>query len=330
MKLPHRRQFLYLTAGAVASPAVSRIARAQVYPSRPITMIVPFAAGGPNDTVGRIMAQGMRASLGQALIIENSPGAAGSIGVGRVARAAPDGYTLAVGQWGTHVLNGAIYTLPYDVFNDFEPVILIAESPFLIVSKRTLPPTDLKGLIDWLKANPDKASQGTAGAGAASHIAGIFFQTKTATRFQFVPYRGAGPAMQDLVAGQIDMMIDTPATSLPQVRAGQITGYAVTAKSRLASAPEIPTADEAGVPGLYVSVWFALFAPKGTPQDIIAKLNAAAVDALADPAVRSHFADLGMQIPEPERQPPEALRAFHKAEIEKWWPILKAAGIKVE
>ena len=328
--MKHRRQFLHLAAGAVALPAVSRIAKAQTYPSRPITMIVPFAAGGPNDTVGRIMAQRMRASLGQPVIIENAPGAAGSIGVGRVARATPDGYTLAVGQWGTHVVNGAIYTLPYDVFNDFEPVILIAESPFLIVSKRTLPPKDLKGLIDWLKTNPDKASQGTAGAGAASHIAGIFFQMKTATRFQFVPYRGAGPAMQDLVAGQIDMMIDTPATSLPQVRAGQIRGYAVTAKSRLASAPEIPTADEAGVPGLYVLVWFALFAPKGTPQDIIATLNAAAVDALADPTVRSHFADLGMQIPERDQQPPEALRAFHKAEIEKWWPILKAAGIKVE
>ena len=247
-----------------------------------------------------------------------------------MARALPDGYTIAVGQWGTHVINGAIYKLSYDVLSDFEPVALVADSPFLIVAKRTLPPRDLGELIDWLKANPDKASQGTAGVGAASHVAGILLQAKTGTRFQFVPYRGAAPAMQDLVAGQIDLMIDTPASSLPQVRAGQIKVFAVTAKNRLASAPEIPTAEDAGVPGYYASVWIALFAPKGTPRNVIASLNAAVTGALADPIVVSRYNELGLQIPERDQQSAEALRTFQKAEIEKWWPIIKAAHIKGE
>jgi tripartite-type tricarboxylate transporter receptor subunit TctC len=325
-----RRQFVRLATSATALPFLARIARAQTYPTRPITIVVPFTAGGPNDAVGRIMAERMRASLGQPVLVENVPGAAGSIGVGRVARASPDGYTIAVGQWGTHVINSVIYKLPYDVINDFEPVALVADSPFLIVAKKSLPPNDLGQLIDWLKANPDRASQGTAGVGAASHVAGVLFQTKTATRFQFVPYRGAAPAIQDLVAAQIDMMIDTPANSLPQVRAGQIKCFAVTAKSRLASAPEIPTAEEAGVPGFTASVWIALFAPKGTPRQVIATLNTAVASALADPTVVSRYNDLGLQIPERDRQSPDTLRAFQKAEIEKWWPIIKAANIKGE
>ena len=325
-----RRQFLHLSAGAAALLAASSIARAQTYPSHPITMTVGFAAGGPTDVTARILAERMRASLGQPVIVENVAGAAGSIGTGRVARAVPDGYTLSFGQWGTHVVNGALYALPYDVLNDFEPVALVSSNPWLIVAKKAMPADDLRSLIAWLKANPGKASQGTAGAGAASHIAGAFLQKETATRFQFVPYRGAGPAMQDLVSGQIDMMVDSPTNSLPQVRAGTIKVYAVTAKSRLTSAPDIPTVDEAGLPGMYISFWQALWVPKGTPKDIIAKLNGAVVDGLADPAVRRKFAEIGQDIFSPDQQTPEALGAFQKAEIEKWWPIIKAANIKGE
>ena len=329
MKLP-RRNFLHLAAGAAALSAVARIARAQTYPSRPITMIVPFPAGGPLDTIARIIAEGMRGSLGQPIIIENASGAGGTIGVGRVARAAGDGYTLCAGFVGTHVINGATYALQYDLLKDFEPVSLIAGSSWLIVAKKTLPAKELTDLIDWLKANPDKASQGTVGAGSPHHVAGVFFQKETGTRFQFVPYRGAAPAVQALVAGQIDLVMDSPAITMPQVRAGTIKAYAVAAKSRLAIAPDIPTVDEAGLPGFYVSGWNALWAPRGTPKDIIAKLNNSVVNGLADTTVRSRLADLGMEVFPRERQTPEALQAHQRAEIEKWWPIIKEAGIKAE
>jgi tripartite-type tricarboxylate transporter receptor subunit TctC len=325
-----RRRFLHLVAGTAALPAMSRFARAQSYPTRPITMVVPYAAGGPTDTIARIMAERMRATLGQIIVIENTTGAGGTIGVGRVARAAADGYTIGIGHWGTHVVNGAIYDLPYHVFNDFEPVSLIATNPQLVVARRTVPATDLKELIAWLKANAATATQGTAGHGSASHVSGIYLQNMTGTKFQFVPYRGAGPAMQDLVAGQIDIMIDQAANSLPQVRAGTIKAYAVTDKTRLAAAPDIPTVDEAGVPGLHISIWHALWMPKGTPKDIITKLNGAVVDALADAGVRKRLADLGQDIPPREDQNPQKLAAYHKAEIEKWWPIIKAASIKGE
>jgi tripartite-type tricarboxylate transporter receptor subunit TctC len=305
-------------------------ASAQVYPSRPITVIVPWPAGGPSDTIARIMAECMRVSLGQPVIIENVTGASGSIGAGRVARAAGDGYTLGLGSWPTHVVNGAVFALQYNVLNDFEPISLLATQQQLIIAKKAMPANDLKELIVWLKANPNKASQGTSGAGSAAHVVGAYFQQETGTRFQFVPYRGVNLAMQDLLAGQIDMMIDLAANSLPQVRAGNVKAYGVTAKSRLAAAPDVPTVDEAGLPGFYTSVWHAFFVPKGTPKTVIGDLNVAVVDALADPAVRQRFADLGMELPPREQQTPEAFGVFHKAEIAKWWPIIKTANIKAE
>lgn len=303
---------------------------AQSYPNKPITMVVPFAAGGPTDTIARIFGEKLRVALGQTIIIENTTGAAGTIGVGRVARAAPDGYTLGIGHWSTHVVNGAIYSLPYDLLNDFEPVGLIASNPQLVVTKLGVPAKDLKELIAWVKANQDKVSAGTAGAGAASHVSGVYFQSVTGTKFPFVPYRGTGPAMQDLVAGQIDLMFDQAANSLPQVRNGKIKAYAVTAKTRMSSAPDIPTVDEAGLPGLYIAVWHGFWFPKNTPKDIVLKLNTAVRGILQDATVRQRLDDLGQDIPTSEQQSPEALYAYHKAEIEKWWPIIKAAGIKAE
>jgi tripartite-type tricarboxylate transporter receptor subunit TctC len=329
MSLP-RRQFLYLAAGAAALPAVSRTAWAQTYPSRPITMIVPFPPGGLADVIGRIAAEGMRASLGQSIIIENVGGANGSVGTGRVARTAPDGYTLVLGIWNTHVGNAATYALQYDVVKDFEPIALLADAPLLLVAKKAIPANDLKELIAWLKANPDKASMGTVGAGSPGHLLGLLLQQETGTRFGLVAYRGAAPQTQDLVAGQIDMGIANPATALPHVQAGSIKAFAVTAKNRLAVAPDIPSVDEAGLPGLYFSLWAGLFAPKGTPRDIIDKLNSAAVDTLSDPNMRHKLAAQGFEIPPREQQTPEALGAYQKAEIEKWWPIIKAANIKVE
>jgi tripartite-type tricarboxylate transporter receptor subunit TctC len=291
MKLP-RRKFLHLAVGATALPAVSRIARAQTYPTRPVTLIVPWPAGGPSDTIARIIAERTGAALSQPVIVENVTGASGSIGVGRVARAASDGYTLCLGSWPTHVVNGAVFTLQYNVLNDFEPVSLLATQPQLIIARKAMPAKDLTELIAWLRANPDKASQGTSGGGSPAHVAGAYFQKETDTRFQFVPYRGVNLAVQDLLAGQIDMMIDLASNSLPHVRAGTVKAYAVTAKSRLAAAPDIPTVDEAGLPGFYTSVWHAIFVPKATPMIVVGKLSDAVVVALADGSVRQRFADL--------------------------------------
>ncbi|HVQ66142.1 MAG TPA: tripartite tricarboxylate transporter substrate binding protein BugD [Bradyrhizobium sp.] len=321
---------LRIVAGCVLLWGGIAAAPAQVYPSRPITMVVPFAAGGPVDTVARILSEPMRATLGQSIIVENVTGAAGSIGVGRVARAAPDGYTLSIGHWSTHVVNGAIYPLPYDLLRDLEPIVLLPSNPMIVVSKSAVPAKNLNEFVGWIKANEGKVSAGTAGAGSATHVAGVYFQNVTGTRFQFVPYRGTGPALQDLVAGQIDFIVDQASNSLQHVRDGKIRAYAVTASARLPSAPDIPTVAEAGLPSLDISVWYGLWAPKGTPKEIIAKLNAAAVQALSEPAVRQRFAELGLDMPPRDRLTPEALAAYQKAEIEKWWPVIKDANIKTE
>jgi tripartite-type tricarboxylate transporter receptor subunit TctC len=302
----------------------------QTYPSKPVTLVNPFAAGGPVDAVARIMSVPMSKALGQPVLVDYTVGAAGTLGVGRVARATPDGKTLSIGHWSTHVINAAIYPLQYDVLKDLEPVGMICANPLMIVARSSFPANDLKELIAWLKANPDKASVGTAGVGSSSHMGGIYFQGATGTKVVYIPYKGTGPAMQDLLAGRIDFMVDQASNSLPQVRAGKIKAYAVTAKTRLAAAPEIPTVDEAGLPGLYVSVWFGIWAPKGTPHDIVAKLNAAMQASLADATVRQRLGELGQEVVPRDQQSPEALAAFHKAETEKWWPIVKAAGIKPE
>ena len=321
---------MLFAAAFIAALLGINAAVAQNYPSRPITMVVPLGVGGSTDVIGRIMAEGMRASLGQPVIVENTTGAGGTIGVGRVARSAPDGYTIGIGQWGTNVASGAIYTLQYDLLKDFEPVALIATQPFLVVAKKSMPANNLVELIAWLRSNSEKVVQGNSGIGTPSHVAGILFQNAIGARFTMVPYRGAGQSMQDLVAGQIDLMLDTPALSLPQLHGGTIKAYAVTAKTRLALAPEIPTTDEAGLPGFYFSFWHAFWVPRGTPKQIIARLNAAVVEALNDPAVRQKLVDLSQEIFPPDQLTPEALGAFHRAEIAKWWPIIKTANIKAE
>ena len=323
-----RRRALFGLAASAALPLLAPAARAQAWPSRPISMIVPASAGGPTDAIGRVLAEAMGARLGQTVLIDNVAGAGDSIGVGKVARAAPDGYTLGIGQWSHYVLNGATYALQYDLLKDFAPIALLANGPLLLVVRKTLPVNNLKELIAWLKANADKASAGTGGIGAPGHISGIVFQKMTDTHFAFVPYRGTAPALRDLMAGQIDLMIDQASNVVPQIQAGTIKAFAVLSASRLPSTPDVPTVDEAGLPGLHLSVWHGLWAPRATPGDIIARVNAAAVAALADPKTRDRLAALGQEIPPADQLTPQALGAFQKAEIDKWWPIVKAAGIK--
>ena len=302
-------------------------AQAQTFPSRPITLVVPYPPGGSTDTVARIMAEKMRATLGQPVIIENVAGAGGSTAVGRVARAAPDGYTIDIGQWDTHV-GSIIFPLNYDLEKDFAPIGLISINPQLLVAKKALPADDLKGLVAWMKANPGKAT--FVNQNAAAQISGILLQQLTGTQVQFIPYRGAGPAMTDLISGQVDLLVVQAAAALSQVQGGTIKAIANLSSRRSAAVPDIPTSDESGVPGLYMSGWFGFFAPKDTPKDVVGKLNEAMVQALADPAVRTRFAELGLDVASREQQTPEGLAAFNKAEIEKWWPIIKAANIKVQ
>jgi tripartite-type tricarboxylate transporter receptor subunit TctC len=317
----------FIVSVALAGLVGIAAAQAQPYPSRPVTLVVPFPPGGSTDTVARIMAERMRPVLGQPLVVENVGGAGGSIGVGRVARAAPDGYTIDIGQWDTHV-GSIIYPLTYDLQKDFEPIGLISINPQLLVGKKALPADDLKALVAWMKANPGEAK--FVNQNAAAQVTGNLMQQSTGTRVQFIPYRGAGPAMQDLVAGHVDLLVVQAAAALPQVRAGTIKAIANLSPRRSTVVPDIPTSDEGGVPGLYASGWFGLFAPKGTPKDVVAKLNDAMTQALADPAVRARFAELGLDVAAREQQTPDGLAAFHKAEVEKWWPIIRAAGIKVE
>jgi tripartite-type tricarboxylate transporter receptor subunit TctC len=325
-----RRRLLDLAAGAVALLGLPHAAAAQAYPSRPITLIVPLPAGGAVDALARVLAEPLRKSLGQSVVIENVSGASGSIGVGRVARAAPDGYTLGIGTGAQYVNNGAIYQLPYDLLKDFEPVALLPNVPFWIVGRKTLPPGNLSELIAWLKANPDKASAGTIGTGGDGHLCSLAFREQTGAHFQLVPYRGGAPLTQDLLGGQIDFSCDLASNALAQVRGGNIKAYAVMARTRWFAAPDVPTADEAGLAGLYVAAWHGMWAPRGTPADIIAKLDAAARNAMADPLVRQRIADLGMQVPPREQQSPQALGDLQRSEIERRWPLIKAAGIKGE
>jgi tripartite-type tricarboxylate transporter receptor subunit TctC len=324
------RRSLTATLTALFAFGSTSIVAAQPYPARNLTMIVPFPAGGATDTLARYLAEQMRGILGQPIIIENVAGAAGSIGVGRAVRAPADGYTLSIGTSTTHMLTGGLYALPFDLLKDLEPVIEIGSEPLLIAGRKSLPADDLRGLITYLKDNPDKASVGIAGVGATGHLAGISFQKETATKFQFVPYRGNAPAMQDLLAGQIDFMIEPASNFRSLVATGSIKPFAVTGKARLPSSPDIPTADEAGLKGFDASLWYGLWVPKNTPKYIVDRLNAALRQLLADPSVERRFADLGIQISPRDQQAPETLRAFQKAEMERWWPIIKASNLKAE
>lgn len=305
-------------------------ATAQTYPSRSVTLIAPFPAGGPSDVIGRILQEPMQAALGQSVLIENVTGAGGNVGIGRLARAAPDGYTVGIGQWGTHVVNAVTYKLSYDVVADFEPIALLANAPQVIIARKNFPANDGREMIAWLRANPGKATAAMVGTAGGSQISGLYFQQKTGTTFPFVSYRGGHPAMHDIVTGQVDIMFDQGPNALAQIRSGAIKAYATMAKARWFAAPEIPTVAEAGVPGLHVDYWHAMWAPKGTPKEVVARLNGAVVKALADGKVKQRFAEIGQEIWPAAQQTPAALAAFHKAETETWWPIVRATNVRAE
>jgi tripartite-type tricarboxylate transporter receptor subunit TctC len=318
----------WIAVAVAAGSLIATHASAQTFPSKPITIIVPFAAGGPSDVLSRTIGERMHATLNQTVVIENVTGAAGTIGVTRAARSPADGYTISMGHLGTHVVNGAIYPLTFDLVDDLDPVAMLGSNPMMIVSKNAIPASNLKELIDWVKANQNKATFGTAGVGSGAHFSGVYFQNLIGTHAQYVPYRGTAPALQDLVAGQIDIIVDQASNSLPQVQSGTIRAYAVTDTRRVSAAPNIPTVDEAGLPGFHVSLWSGLWVPKGTPRDVVAKLNEAVRAAFADPSVKKRYAELGLEFPTAAQQTPEALRAHQKAEVGKWWPVIKAANVK--
>ena len=318
-----------LRIAALLLSAAAGLVHAQAYPSRPVTVIVPFSAGGPTDTIGRLLAERIQRSLGQPVVVENVVGAGGTIANAKVMQAPPDGYTIEIGHIGTHVLAPAVQSLNVDYVNGFEPIAMVATNPEVIVSKLDFPAKDLKGLVAYVKANPGKVSYSTGGAGTPSHIMAVEF-AKFAAPLNIVHYKGAAPAMQDVIAGHVDLSFDQAATALNYVRGGKVRGYAITSKTRIASAPDIPTVDEAGLPGFYMSIWHAFWAPKGTPKEVIARLNAALKEALADPAVKKRLEDIGQEIPAADQLTPEALRAHHKAETEKWAPLIKAAGINAQ
>ena len=303
-------------------------APAQSFPARPVALIVPYAAGGPTDTIARIVGDRMGQALGQPVVIENVAGAAGTIAAARVARAAPDGYTMFIATWSSHVVSPVIYQLAYDVFRDFAPVVWLTQTPLMLVSKKDLPANNLKELAVWLKTSPNPALLGNAGG--TDQVGGYLLQLKTGAKIQLVPYRGLAPAMQDLVAGRIDLLFDQPSDALPQLKSGAIKAYAVTADKRAAVAPDVPTVDEAGLPGLHIAPWHSLWLPKGTPETVIARLNGAAMDALADATVRQRLAAIGQEVVPANEQTPAALAAHYKAETDTWWPIIKAAGLKAE
>lgn len=313
---------------ACALVVASSLSQAQPFPSKPITVIVPLAAGGAVDRMVRILGESMRETLGQPVLVENVGGAGGTLGIARVARAPADGYTLSIGTWGTHVVNEAIFSPSYELVKDFEPVALLPSVPYWMVGKKDLPPKDMRELIAWLKANGDKASGGTVGGAGGATMCSVYFQNASQTKYQLVPYKGGAPALNDLIAGQIDVMCDLAANSLPQVKSGHIKAYAVMAKQRWFGAPDVPTADEAGLKGVEVTTWHGAWAPKGTPPDVVERLGKALMTAMADPAIRKRLADMGMDIPPPAQQTASALAAHQKAEIEKWWPIVNASGLK--
>ncbi|HET7400693.1 MAG TPA: tripartite tricarboxylate transporter substrate-binding protein [Usitatibacter sp.] len=305
-------------------------ATAQDFPARPVTIVVPFSAGGPTDTIARIVAERMSRSLGQTVVVENVTGAGGSIGVGKVVRSPPDGYTVSIGHIGTHVINGAVHQLTYDVRTDLEPVAMIATNPQIILSNNTVPATDLKSLIAWGRGKGSAVTSATGGPGTPAHVSGVYFQQQTGVPIEVIHYRGSGPGILDVIAGHVSLGFEQAANALPHIRAGKLRAYAVTSRARLAAAPDIPTVDEAGLPGFYMTVWHGLWVPKGTPPPVIGKLNTAVRETLADPSVQKRLFDLGQEIPAADQQSPEVLRAFHMAEIEKWWPVIRKAGIKGE
>ena len=314
----------------VAIAAGTAATFAQTFPSRPITLIAPFPAGGPLDTIARIVAEPMREALGQPIVVENVPGAGGNLGVGRLARAEPDGHTVGIGQWSTHVVNPVTYSLPYNVQTDFEPIALLTITPQLIIARKDFPAKDVKELVAWLKANPDKATAATVGAAGGAQVSSIYFQNRIGTVLRFVPYRGGGPAVQDMAAGQVDLMLDQAANALGPVRGGSVKAYAVMSQTRWQALPDVPSIDESGTPGLYVAYWHAMWAPKGTPKPIIDRLNAAVMRALADSNASKRLSDVGHDVFPREQQSPAALAAYHQAEIDKWWPIVRASGLKAQ